>query len=54
MAKRLFTTWHMHLGKRGDPKAMSTFEIDCTPLWMWDISYRELTIQVEDWLTRYI
>jgi hypothetical protein len=35
MAKRLFTIWHMHLGDYGDPKAMSTFEIECSPLWFW-------------------
>ena len=33
---RLITVWHMHVGKYGDPKAMSTFYITCKPLWFWE------------------
>lgn len=32
---RDFWMWHMHLGKYGDPKAMSRVQIPCTALWFW-------------------
>jgi hypothetical protein len=35
MRTRSFWIWHMHLGERGDLKAMSCVEIPCTPLWFW-------------------
>jgi hypothetical protein len=36
--KRLVTVWYFNFGPYGDPKAMSTFEIDILPeaaLWFW-------------------
>lgn len=28
IAQRVITIWHIHLGERGDPKAMSTVKLD--------------------------